>query len=116
MSYARSPSEGDVYVIGTGMNGQEWWECMTCDITPAEWIPEHDYGGSIGVIEGHYQTPIHRTTTPGAMHAHLTLHRLAGQRVPDRAFELLAAEQIEWQAKHDAEFEAMWSSLPKDKH
>lgn len=107
MSYARSPSEGDVYVIGTGAKGQEWWECMGCDLLSAEWVDERDFGGFIGVIAAHYERRSHVTTSPGAMHAHLKLHRAAGQKVPDRAFSQLTADQAEWIAKRDAEFEML---------
>ncbi|MFE6966878.1 hypothetical protein ACFVAJ_17340 [Agromyces sp. NPDC057679] len=104
MSYARSPSEGDVYVIGTKKDGVLWWECLGCDLVSASLVPAHTLVGYD--FEAHMAKGSFCAADPGQMVTHLRLHRAVGQKVPDRAINRLSREHQEWIAKREAEFEA----------
>lgn len=111
MSYARSPSEGDVYVIGSiGKNEPEMhWECMSCDLLPARRFEgiEFEDGEITKTGQFYWDRQIFIAQSPGQMLTHLRLHRAAGQTVPDRAFLRLEEEHVEWVEKREEEFRAI---------
>lgn len=111
MSYARSPSEGDVYVIAAkGRNDPEMhWECISCDLLPALHIEgiEFEDGEITKTGQFYWDRQIFIAQSPGQMLTHLRLHRAAGQTVPDRAFLRLEKEHVEWEEKREEEFRAI---------
>lgn len=112
MSYARSPSEGDVYVIATKIkdDARTVWECMSCDLLPAVRVEGHDYEAETGSLiptgEFYWQPQTFYAYSPGHMVTHLRLHVAAQQKVPERAFTRLQEEEIEWQRAREEEFQA----------
>lgn len=72
MSYCRISEGSDVYVVGTRQDGQDGIECVSC---------EYDERGYFWAA------------SPSSMIAHLLVHRLRGDRVPDRALDRLRDER-----------------------
>lgn len=93
MAYCRF-GEGDVYLMGTHIGGEEGFYCCGCLLNPKKWV-ENDgaqFGGYLEPIDG---TPDFTSLSRIATLAHLGKHIVAGHIVPGRAIENLTTE-TEW--------------------
>ena len=109
MSYCRSPSEGDVYMFGSGTKDKTWIECCGCKLTSTTpfliYPSDRDYDLMIQqakelgrpYIEGE---PYDAGGAPRSLMLdspeealeHLLEHLEAGHKVPETALERLRAE------------------------
>src|SRR6187431_1372599 len=101
MSYTRRNADSDTYVIATkGPSSDQplLWQCLGCSLMTAQFVPERVFPEPIGTIEAHWGRDVFIAVTPGDMHAHLMLHRAAGQKVHGRALDRLAEENAKYEA------------------
>jgi hypothetical protein len=109
MSYCRSPSEGDVYMFGSGTKDKTWIECCGCMLTGTTSFLIHsndrDYdlmiqqakalGRPYTEGEPYDAGSAHRSLmfdSPEEALEHLLEHQEAGHEVPETALERLRAE------------------------
>lgn len=88
MSYARF-SEGDVYVFPSG----DGIECLQCQLDPdiSMWNGRVDFTLNSGACRWVANGEDHRTNVVNTL-VHLAQHERAGDRVPNRAWDLLHLE------------------------
>ena len=109
MSYCRSPSEGDVYMFGSGTGEKDWIECCGCKLTGTSsfliYPSDRDYdlmiqqakamGRPYTEGEPYDAGGAHRSLmfdTPEEALEHLLEHQEAGHKVPETALDRLRAE------------------------